>query len=104
MCCRNVVKTCRVHQRARLPYQVQDLQDFLNGVGIYDLDKGHNTMDTKKWREHKKRYGTNNVTRGFGKFTWRYSNMPFLYAFFTIIAGGIMAADNLLYEYKYWYA
>ena len=76
----------------------------MNGLGIYDLEKGHNTMDTKKWRDHQKRYGSNNVSRGFGKFTWRYSNMPFLYAFFTIIAGGIMAADNLLYEYEYWYA
>ena len=86
-----------------MPYQVQDLHDFLEAIGIQSIDKGHDTLDPKKWKAHKNRYGTNKVSSGYGKFRWQYSNMPFLYGFLSLIAAGVMCADKMLYEYEYWY-
>ena len=97
------MKRSIVRQRATLPYQIQDLQDFYQAIGIENIEKGHNTMSGKKWKAHQKKYGTNSLKRESNRFRWRYSNMPFYYAFLTLIAVGVTVADKLLYEYDYWY-
>ena len=66
------------------------------------MQRGLESLSATWWKAHTNKYGYNNVNRKL-RLRCRCSNMPFFYAFLLLIVAGVTVADNLLYEYEYWY-
>ena len=54
------------------------------------------------WIKHLSSYGQNKVTRSQG-CKCKCSFMPLFYIFLLCICAGVTVADNMLYEYDWWY-